>query len=496
MTSRRAPKNTVSLTVPCDYVLPDWYAAASPESVAEALTLGANVIHTVRAIKSSEEIQALTAQKAEECARIRAAAAEQIATVEAALAAAEQERSAAITAATAATTTRLTAKHEAQLSEIQSNLRILQERLEALQERRHALESGRDADIRVAEERTRVLLQHTLDEKERAIIRSEKTLAALQESYNRQAEEIRALSELMRQKPTTNVKTKGNLYEDNFRAKLVVAYGSVAHFSVTHDARGHAGDWLMNFEDHTILWEVKDYDKTVPTAEVEKFHRDMRENAHVRVGVMVSRLAPITGKTSRGDREVEFIDGKMLIYLSNFESMSEDTLVNLVLLFRLWWASALPEIDTSKETAIRQVLALHGDALRAKTEWRLHKSRMDDALRWIAERVEETESRLRATLAVLQGAIATVVVPEGIFRDVAGDERATRDIQTIMKFCAAEHGCDCTLNELADVFSKEIGISKDTAKSHIRAVILDSCILTPKGKPTRILGLKMLPLET
>jgi hypothetical protein len=466
---------------------------ASPESVAEALTLGANVIHTVRAIKSSEEIQALEARSAEECARIRSAAAEQIASVQAALAAAEQERSAAIAAATSVAAARLTASHEAKLSEIQSNLRTLQERYDALQERRHALETGRDADIRVAEERTRVLLQHALDEKERAIVRAEKTLTALRESYDRQTEEIRALSEYIRQKPTNNVKTKGNIYEDNFRAKLVAAYGGVAHFSLIHDARGHAGDWLMTYEDHTILWEVKDYDKSVPTGEVEKFHRDMRENAHVRVGVMVSRLSPITGKTSRGDREVEFIDGKMLIYLSNFESMGEDMLPSLALLFRLWWASALPDIDTSKETAIRQVLALHGEALRAKTDWRLHKSRMEDALRWMAEQVDTTESRLKATLAVLQGAVASVDVPEGIFRDVAGDERASRDIQTILKFSASDPSGECTLNDLADVFSKECAMSRETAKSHIRAVLLDSCIMATKGKVTRIIGLKMLP---
>jgi hypothetical protein len=496
--SRRVPKNAVTFAVPNDYTPPDWYATAPPESVAEALTLGATLFNTVRAIKSSEAIAEIEAEKAQEIARIRAAAAEQIATVQADLAAAH-----------AAERARLNESHAARLLEAQDTARAaqeraaethaarlleIQERCAALQERRRALEEERDVDIRIAEERTRVLLQHTLDEKERAILRAEKMLATLQEAYTHQSDELRALADLIRRKPT-NVKTKGNDYEIIFREKLIAAYGTAANFSVTHDARGHAGDWLMTLEDHTILWEVKDYDKPVPAIEVEKFMRDMRENTHVRIGVMVSRFQPITGKNAGGDRIVEFNDGKMTIYLSNYENMSDDTLVQLLLLFRVYWSHDKTDaVDESKQVALRQVIALHEAAARAKTEWRLHKSRMDDAVRWMAEMVEHTEERLKAALAILQGTSVALEVPAGVFREVAGDDRASRDVQIILKYANVSEGSSLLLNELADAFSKECGISRETAKSHIRAVVLDSCIDSPKGKPTRIVGLQMTPL--
>jgi hypothetical protein len=240
------------------------------------------------------------------------------------------------------------------------------------------------------------------------------------------------------------------------------------------------------------MWEVKNYDKPVPSAEVDKFRRDMKENSEVRVGVMVSRYTPITGKTATGDREVEFMEGKLLVYLSAFEYMSDDTLPSLMMLFRLWWEHdhTKDEEDESRTHAIRQVERLHAAAVKARTEWRLHKSRMDDALRWMAEVVEETETRLQNTLNVLHGYSTVIEVPPGLFRDVGGDERAQSDVQLILRFARAEAGAALVMNDLVDCFSREKGVSRDTARTHIRAVLLDSAIEQQKGKPTRVLGLR------
>ena len=109
----------------------------------------------------------------------------------------------------------------------------------------------------------------------------------------------------------------------------------------------------------------------------------------------------------------------------------------------------------------------------------------------MAERVEKTEERLKATLNVLLGAATTVEVPPGIFRDVAGDARATADVQAILRHSAAAPGASCLLNELAAAIAPEKRVSVDTAKQHIQAVLCDAAIEKAPGRKTRILGLTL-----
>lgn len=491
-----------------------WYDAASPEEAAEAMKLGVTIYTTMKAMKAGDAVAALEAKQAAELVAVRAAADERIATIQKELETAGAERIAAqqraqalyetqrgeLTAASAAEKERLVAAHAVQLQSVQANARVQTERYAALEARAEILRAGRDEDIRAAEERTKILLQHALDEKERSIARAETTLATLKDAYERQTEELRMLADLIRKKPSSNSRVKGTDYETEFRNKLITVFGIGERFALVDSARsgiGHAGDYLMNWNDHTILWEVKNYDRAVPTAEVEKFRRDMKENPHVRIGVMISRTTAITGQTASGDRAIEFIEGKMLIYLSNFETMSEDTLLNLLLLFRIWWEQdhEADDEDTEKIAAIRQIEKLYEEAAKAKTEWRLHRSHMETAMRWVAERVEETESRLRAALNVLQGSAKPLDVPTGIFREIVGDVKSTVDVQTLLRIVNVNPSSSCTLNDLADAFAKERKISRDTAKTHIRAVLLDSAIDAPKGKPLRVLGLSLNTIQ-
>jgi hypothetical protein len=506
MPVRRRATRDVELRVPCDFELPTQYESADPTVVGEMLTIGASLYETVKAVRASEELRAAEEAKVAEIARVRAVADARIDELNAALARAEAEHAERTSALLEAqrglvntarkeATEITTQQYNGRLRALEADLEAAAEKARALAERRAVLEAGRDADIRVAEERTRALLQITLDEKERAIQRAERTLNTLQESFGRQTEELHALSDLIRRKPT-NVKNKGTEYEAIFRDKLVAAYGTGDKFSLVDSARngvGHAGDYLMTWGDHTVLWEVKNYDRPVPSAEVDKFRRDMKENAHVRVGVMVSRYTGITGHTARGDRDIEFREGKMLIYLSNFEAMSDDTLPFLLMLFRLWWESDRnAEEGEIMESTIRSIERLHAAAVKARTEWRLHRSRMDEALRWMSEQVEESETKLKAALCVLQGGGKVLAVPPGIFRDCDGDEKSQQLVQLVLEHTSIDEKGVCVLNDLADIVGRAKGLSRDTAKTHIRSVLLDSVIEPPKGKQAaRIVGLTL-----
>lgn len=505
-----------SLRVGSEYELPAFYVTATTQETELALQLGATMVEASLSKQAGDEMRALEERHAAELAAARmshsaalTAIQTELATAQEAAATARAEHTrrhaelleaqkAAESLARKEERELVTKQAEVRIRTLEGEISIASERVAALQERRAQLEQSRDQDIRVAEERTKMLLQTTLEEKERGIQRAEKTLQTMQAAYERQTEELRTLGDLIRRKPT-NVKSKGTEYEEIFRAKLIAAFGTGERFALTDSARngvGHAGDYLMQWGEHTVLWEVKNYDRVVPTAEVDKFRRDMKENAHVRVGVMISRYTAITNKVATGDRTVEFVEGKMLIYLSNFEAMSEDALQSLLLLFRLWWESDKNiEESESKEATIRAIERLHTATLKAKTEWRLHKSRAEEMLRWMSETVEETEERLNNALKALQGTATTqIAIPENIFRDSIGDEKAQAMIQLVLEFTEPAEDGSCILNDISEAVGKKKALSRDTAKSHIRAVLLDSAIEPPKGKyPARVKGLVLKP---
>ena len=539
----RRKKSVVTIQVTEGFQLPAWYETATPEQQEEALRIGASLYDTVKSAAASQAVTDIEERRAQEIARIRNDTEKRIHDLEQELTSTQQQHTQrcaelielqrtkeaqarkeaeeftraqcegeihaatqeldAIRRSKGQMETMLEAqKREAveqakrqadeRIKTAHYEMEVQQERMKALIAGKAALEADRDRDIRIAEERTHALLQHTLDEKERSILRGERFMAGLQETITQQAAEIHALSDLLRKK-SSNVKTKGNEYEEIFRAKLVAAYSVDDRFRIEDSAKngvGHAGDSITQHGDNSVLWEMKNYDKPVGTSEVDKFKRDMKENPHVRIGVMVSRFTPIVGKVSRGNREIEFIEGKMHIYLSEFETMSEDMLPFLMLLFRQFWMSERgEEVSESLDTAIRHIERLHTDAVKRKTEWRLHRSRMEDSIRWMAEHVEESEAKLQNALNLLQTNTMPVDIPPGIFRDCDGDEKMLQTIQCILDFTVPSEGDVCVLNDLAELFGKRKGISRDTARSHIRGVLLDTAYDQPKGKSGRVLGL-------
>jgi hypothetical protein len=65
-------------------------------------------------------------------------------------------------------------------------------------------------------------------------------------------------------------------------------------------------------------------------------------------------------------------------------------------------------------------------------------------------------------------------------------------IRVILDVAEAAPGESCVLNDLANIVSEKVHLSRDTVKSHIRDVLLDDSFTPPRGnKPARILGLRI-----
>lgn len=324
-------------------------------------------------------------------------------------------------------------------------------------------------------------------------------------------------------------------FEKYFRELLVAAYSTGPGFSVEETAakgHGHAGDYLMKWGQHCILWELKNFSQPVPTAEVEKFYRDLAENPQCNIGVLVSRSSTIIGKFSFGgpSKHIEFKEGKMLLYINCFDeylspasssstnstsSNSSSTLIggshlgvlqDLMILFKLFWHSSKDiDSDQTMETAVRTVEKMLQDAATARIAWRQHKSRMDDATRWMSAQIDSNEERLQHTLLTLQGtSVLTPLppLPPNVFRDVTGEQRSIEYIRSIMELC--EIGSPSTdyvaLNDLAYAISEKTNLGKATVKSHLRGLLTDQALAPRKGPdPARVLGLKLKassPLRT
>lgn len=555
---------TVSLKVPYNFDLPEFYETASPLETVEALIIGQSLYATVKAASTNHEIQKIEEEKERQIAKLKEEATEKITAQEQQLQkietelkekkrdhaqqiqalevqqeqAKQLEREAANQLASfkikalegelqttkqeyvnQIQTITLTLKQEEQLKlaaekekaeravkALEQNIEQLKAANQTLQDRKLDLETNRDRDIQTAALQASVAVEKLLAEKDKALAQAREDLKAtnqrneqqfntFNELIRQQTEEIRNLKDGINKK-SSNVKTKGNEFEAVLRQKLINAYGSVPGFSLRNtgkSSQGHAGDLIQVWLDNQLLWEFKDYSHSVPDEEVKKFKRDMIENAEVMIGIMVSRYTAITGKVSQGDFHVEFMEGKMLIYISDFNRLSDEILPLLKILFQFYWHSGNKlEEDEGKINAIRQIEKLHKSIDERKKEWRNHKAHQENAIRFTAELVEDMETSLKRLLNDLQGTVERIQdVPENIFREHIGDEKAKEKIQHILACAEYDPLGSIELNKLAEEYAKRRGtLTRDTAKDHIKSVLLDTAIQQNKGKvPQRVLGL-------
>ena len=208
---------------------------------------------------------------------------------------------------------------------------------------------------------------------------------------------------------------------------------------------------------------------------------------------MLSKSTDITGKTSKGLRELEFVEGKLLVYVSRYETFehSVDFLQSLLPLFQIWWETQRE--DQSAEVfadTLKELERLLADLTKKRTDWRVHKARLEDTVRWMSEVVEDAEARVESLLRLMRAGQTTtdLELPEGIFRSLHADERVRETVGVLLEAFAAGEG-EVRLNDLADVLAAKKSLAKTTARQHVLAALQDSVVIAAPGKPTMVRGL-------
>ena len=262
-------------------------------------------------------------------------------------------------------------------------------------------------------------------------------------------------------------------------------------------------DLSMELDGHTILWELKNYSSQVPKQEVDKFLRDLKENPHATIAIMISKSTDITGKTLQGPITTEFQDDKMLIFISRFDELTQhddQTFFRiLTTLFRIWWEHH-KEPNTSidlldRETLSREVEKIMEDIGKRRLDWRRHKAHLEETARWVQDLLDESESRLDRILRKIKSTTndttsSQQTIPTNIFRELdIHNEKERSWVNSIMNVCQEDSSEDIEIRELVDLLSHNHKLSKDTIRSNVMSVIQDSAI-KKKGPVKFIKGLK------
>jgi hypothetical protein len=503
----------ITLHVNQGFAVPEVYTGGTMEEVEEALWLGANIQNSVRTRRSNDEARKISELKDTEIARIQTTYNEKltkllddirtVSTEKDKLGAAHAE---GLKEARGLEREAVGREWEEKMRVLRRDHEVLATRYEALEERRKVLEESREADIRDAVARTEGLMEKLVVAKQEQLTKMETTWGKLNEAMVKQAEEVARLSGTI-SKRGANVKTKGSDYEEEFHEKLARAYGLCKGFKLkdTRLGMGHEMDFSLEMEGQTVMWELKNYSSAVPKAEVDKFLRDLKENAQARVGVMISRVTDIYGKAGSGLMLTEFEGDKMMIYISRFEEFcGEDegrVFQMLMSLFRVWWEYHKDgsSVGLDRVEIVRELEKAVEDIAKRRTDWRRHKAHLDELGRWAMDLLDESEGRLDRMLKkarcendvdVHGGAGGPLVIPEGVFRD-SGEEREVSWIRSIMRVCVP--GGEIEVRELVELLTVHHKLSKDTIRSNIMSVMRDSAVIK-KGVVKYIKGVsKFIP---
>jgi hypothetical protein len=490
----------LKLTIPKDVELPTFFETSTPEENYQVLLFGSQLVdasktiyHASKDIEFSKKLDKLKTDYSTEIESLKTTqhelnkklqlAERNLTTI------VHEERTRILSETKVSSDSAIALAKETTARNFTNEIQTLKTQISELETRKSLLEKDRLADLERERQSVKDSMMIALSSKQAELDRVDAQLRSLMTAHTNLEKQYCELNDFLRRKIKTS-KEKGSEYETIFRDFLVKAYGAVPGFNIREgasSATGHEGDFLIKFHDNQILFEIKDYSSKVPTSEVDKFIRDMRENPEVKIGVMISRSTDITGKTSTGDRHFEFVDDKLFVFLSKFQFMGDelDILQSLRPMFEVWIQTNKDKHSISNDVILHDLQKLSEDAVKRKTDWKVHKSRMNEAIVWMSDAVEESEEKLSHMIKKITGSIKTLDIPENIFSDLS-NEREELTAQTILKLINIEEGKEITVASLSAEVAKALSISTHTATERIKSIIHPSILHTPKGKPHTI----------
>jgi hypothetical protein len=110
--------------------------------------------------------------------------------------------------------------------------------------------------------------------------------------------------------------------------------------------------------DINMMIEVKNYDKNVNKTEINKFHRDMKNNEEYTCGVLLSLKSGICNKK---DFSFEFINERPVIYLHRFND-DKKKIQYAFNLFKI--ILSIENLDVRNQEIIETILSTEGEIIK------------------------------------------------------------------------------------------------------------------------------------
>jgi hypothetical protein len=500
----------LTLNVSVSFEVPFVYLKHNIQEIEEALLLGSMVQSSVKTIRSTEEVKKIIEVKNLEIQRIESSYQEKLTKLLDDIKSLADEKNTIqneymdrIKDAQHNEKQQVSKEYNEQLRTLQNSYEILSSKYNGLEASKRILEESRSKDIQEAIQRTETMMDKIVASKQEQIIKMESAYNKLQESIQKQSEEVIKLSNLLG-KRNSNVKLKGSDFEEMFGNKLKKYYGLCKGFYMnqTHLGSGHQMDFLIGIEGHNILWELKNYSTVVPKPEIDKFLRDLKENPQAQIGILISRTTDIYNKNQSSLLVTEFYEDKMIIYINRFEEFCDnnESLVfeMLLSLFRIWWNYHHDEKNSfDRVELILEIEKTVDELSKRRTEWKRHKLHLEETSRWIQNLLDDTELRLDRLLKKARNNdekesehSVIYVIPDNVFRELK-EEKDIQFAQSIMKVCSLNG--EIEVRELVDLLTAHHKLSKDTLRSNIMSIVKDSAIIK-KGVIKLIKGIsKFVP---
>jgi hypothetical protein len=193
-------------------------------------------------------------------------------------------------------------------------------------------------------------------EMERMAASHQQMMEMMETSANQRVESLRTVyqeqeDKLRKQMERTLVSSeKGKAGEREFD-ELVAQYTSWGE--LTNTAKTSYGtDRSGKIRGCDVLFELKNYSGEVPSAEVEKFERDMEEHHDVPFGVFISYKTGIRGKKGDGFITMKWTPrSQLLVFINNFYNhVPEDTLKIIDMLADIAWMVYKSARDTPTDS--------------------------------------------------------------------------------------------------------------------------------------------------
>lgn len=132
----------------------------------------------------------------------------------------------------------------------------------------------------------------------------------------------------------------------------------------------------------SILFENKDYTRSVPTDEVKKFERDLRlQNSH---GIFISQKSPITFKNNF---QIDIINGLIHIYVPNANHDANKLKIAIDIIDNL--SSKLETVESTKSDDFSLCKEEIDDIIEEYRGFALQKSQMIDTIKLVTKQLVE-----------------------------------------------------------------------------------------------------------